>query len=1124
MAVMAMLSFLSLQGFAQGTGYIIRPAGTTNLGSGGTTGAFLSATSVTGKDILNPNGDNYTSSAQNVWSAGDDVTGSELPYAAIPPYSSEPYSDLRRGAGHLYSDFVPSGRTSDLGASYYMYYRSNLNTEALCFRLRMGSMIPGSKGYSILIDADGKFGATGPNADPNYVAATTGVNGNSGFELEVDLFTQTSGQTGIALYNVDGTSSPALVWNANDYTQFSQVSIAGTNDNGDPDFYLDFFIPWNKITGIGSLGITAASTLRFIPTTVMSPLPAIGGPKSDIYGLNDGAYTDPNVEYETLLSAMPGFSINQLSGTTAGAIPGTGNTQLCTAAPVIASATSGTGTASVTGTWTNLSISAVNSATIYLYKNGSSTSFATTTASGGSWTANNLTIASGDIITAKAQGSGENMCLTSNSIKAAACSNSTWVAANLVAPIGGTTTQSNCLNSGTTSKGVDGVNRTSALWTVYVNESFANTTQNSTNNQGSAGFVNGSSTTTFTASSTPDWKYSSGCSGGSNMGAGIYTFWYQDANGCKSEVTPLCVTGTGNSSSQVGGTVNVTPTVAPATITSSTTSVTVTGAAGSHISLYYDGEVIVSGTIPGTYNSTTPTSGSITFSNLLFQSSGVVSAMSQVIGATINTSYCIAKSASQIIATCITPAPVISTYFIGKAIGGTGVPGSTIKLYQTNTSGTLLATVTVGTNGAWTTGVNATASTTYVATAQSSTCSVSASSTSVTTSAGITTGRCGSITTTGITAATTTIQGTLISSATSTTVNLYEDGYLVGSQSGITNSSSWSVTVPNLYAGNGINTGKLTIGIQESGKEEQVCDTSVVKAFVNCSKPASASLTLTSCTKCTNNDPSTLQSGGTITYQVGDITNPAIIGNFYSLRNQATGQSLSSGIWASSTSFPITTNALSTAGTYTIELVGSSVSSTEVCSNTGVAARSYTVLPITLLEFKGARAGNTNVLGWKTAREINASRFEVERSTDGITYNAIGTVPASGTATEYSFTDNQPQPVSYYRLKLVDIDRQFKYSKVILLRENGSSIVLNAVRPNPFTSDVTVSLYLAQAQKVDLVVVDAAGRQVQQKNVAGAKGVNEIHLTGLTVLSKGIYVVRINCEGVLFQEKLVKID
>jgi hypothetical protein len=50
-AILACILFLSFSVFAQGPGYIIRQSGTTNLGSGGTTGAFPSTASVTGREI-----------------------------------------------------------------------------------------------------------------------------------------------------------------------------------------------------------------------------------------------------------------------------------------------------------------------------------------------------------------------------------------------------------------------------------------------------------------------------------------------------------------------------------------------------------------------------------------------------------------------------------------------------------------------------------------------------------------------------------------------------------------------------------------------------------------------------------------------------------------------------------------------------------------------------------------------------------------------------------------------------------------------------------------------------------------------------------------------------------------
>lgn len=156
--------------FAQSPGIIIRPA----AGAGATP--------------LNPNGDGFSSKNDSGF-VSSDITQSEIPYKIVPPAFLEPTSDLLRGPGQMYSDLV---RQVD-GSGFYIY---NDGTNLL-FRMRVGNVVSGSKGYSVLIDTDGKIGSTGAYADPNYQAATTGVNGNPGFELEVVLETNFR----VAVYN-----------------------------------------------------------------------------------------------------------------------------------------------------------------------------------------------------------------------------------------------------------------------------------------------------------------------------------------------------------------------------------------------------------------------------------------------------------------------------------------------------------------------------------------------------------------------------------------------------------------------------------------------------------------------------------------------------------------------------------------------------------------------------------------------------------------------------------------------------------------------------------------------------------------------------------------------------------
>jgi hypothetical protein len=143
-----LILFLIIQtAFSQSPGIIVRPAG----GNGITP--------------LNPDGNGLSSSSSypNGF-VSSDITESEIPYKIVPPAFLEPTSDLLRGPATLYSDLV---RQVD-GSGFYVYSDGT----NLMFRMRVGSIVSGSKGYSVLIDTDGKMGNTGPYADPNYQAAT----------------------------------------------------------------------------------------------------------------------------------------------------------------------------------------------------------------------------------------------------------------------------------------------------------------------------------------------------------------------------------------------------------------------------------------------------------------------------------------------------------------------------------------------------------------------------------------------------------------------------------------------------------------------------------------------------------------------------------------------------------------------------------------------------------------------------------------------------------------------------------------------------------------------------------------------------------------------------------------
>jgi hypothetical protein len=146
----------------------------------------------------------------------------------------------------------------------------------------------------------------------------------------------------------------------------------------------------------------------------------------------------------------------------------------------------------------------------------------------------------------------------------------------------------------------------------------------------------------------------------------------------------------------------------------------------------------------------------------------------------------------------------------------------------------------------------------------------------------------------------------------------------------------------------------------------------------------------------------------------------------------------------------------------------------------GHVAGNITPLPVELVSFKGqANADGVN-LTWRTASEQDNKGFEVQVSTDGRTFKKVGFVDSKvGTTSlmqNYSFRDSRATSgTNYYRLKQIDFDGTFEYSKTIAVNLTLASS--SAVFPTLATSDITVRLTRTDEQ-VTILVADMAGKQL----------------------------------------------
>jgi endonuclease I len=165
------------------------------------------------------------------------------------------------------------------------------------------------------------------------------------------------------------------------------------------------------------------------------------------------------------------------------------------------------------------------------------------------------------------------------------------------------------------------------------------------------------------------------------------------------------------------------------------------------------------------------------------------------------------------------------------------------------------------------------------------------------------------------------------------------------------------------------------------------------------------------------------------------------------------------------------------------------------------------IVPVTLTSFTGTLRNNTAVLVWTATQETNFKTYEIERSTNGVTFEKIGSVEGHNLA-NYGFTDQRlPQKnVIFYRLKMLDIDGKFQYSNIIALKLNND--FSNAfVYPNPAKGTLNIQLFAALTVKSNVQVTDITGRLVKRQTAA--QGELNIPLD-VQELAPGRYFIKIS--------------
>jgi Secretion system C-terminal sorting domain len=177
------------------------------------------------------------------------------------------------------------------------------------------------------------------------------------------------------------------------------------------------------------------------------------------------------------------------------------------------------------------------------------------------------------------------------------------------------------------------------------------------------------------------------------------------------------------------------------------------------------------------------------------------------------------------------------------------------------------------------------------------------------------------------------------------------------------------------------------------------------------------------------------------------------------------------------------------------------------------ATKTSNTLPIELVDFKAElqEKSKSVAVTWR-AEQTGAAEYEVERSADGKTYETIGKVKGEtkGGAYDYAFMDSKPvEGYSYYRLRQIDEDGTFKFSKIVSIYFKPKYLILKNISPNP-TPDVVNVLFDSEKETNEYAyfIYDEEGRAILYKKINVTEGENNIKID-VSKLPNGLYFLNI---------------
>ena len=175
-------------------------------------------------------------------------------------------------------------------------------------------------------------------------------------------------------------------------------------------------------------------------------------------------------------------------------------------------------------------------------------------------------------------------------------------------------------------------------------------------------------------------------------------------------------------------------------------------------------------------------------------------------------------------------------------------------------------------------------------------------------------------------------------------------------------------------------------------------------------------------------------------------------------------------------------------------------------------------LPVTLKNWQVHLEGAFVKLSWKTAQEEQGTLFEIQRSSNGTTFQTLALIKGIGHDASYSLTDTFPlSGKSFYRLKILEASKEI-YSRVIPIVNDKRQLVSSFYTD---ASQIHLQFNSDRTRPVSLSIISYSGAVVKKQKIANGSTTITVPISDLP--SGNYFLKIITSDGFTSVERFTKL-